>query len=227
MEIRNHFLYDDKGKQVPYRASPNRGGYYNPVYLIIHYDASPNATGAISWMLSPKSKVSAHLHIDRDGNIIQLLPFNVVGWHAGKSEWAGLNGLNQYSIGFELQNTGTQEYTSIQLQSSQEAAKACVLHYGLLDILGHSDIAPGRKVDPGKQFPMQSFKLAAGIGGKAPVMRTTSELNIRTGAGVTFPAISVLPKETEVNVLSESGSWAQVFVCGSKIQGWVNKSYLK
>lgn len=226
MEVRNHLLYDEKGRQVTYKSTPNRGGIYVPQYLIIHYDAAANSTSAVNWMLSPKSKVSAHLHIDRSGNVIQLAPFNIVCWHAGQSYWKGLTGLNQYSIGIELQNTGTQEYTPIQLQIAQEVAAALVRYYQLKDILGHSDIAPGRKIDPGKQFPMVQFRLASGVAGNVQIKRTSGTLNLRTGAGTSFPIIIELPKGTEVNIIAESGQWVKVFVCSLKVQGFVNKSYL-
>lgn len=92
MEIVNHLLYN-QGKQVTYKQTPNHGGVYVPKYLIIHYDSSSNETGAISWMVSPTSKVSAHLHITRSAKITQLAPFNIVCWHAGKSTWDGISGL--------------------------------------------------------------------------------------------------------------------------------------
>jgi len=160
IEIRNHILFID-GKQVDFRQSPNVGGVITPKYLIMHYTAAKTASSAISWMLSKAAEVSAHLHIGRDGSVVQLVKFNVKAWHAGASSWEGLTGLNSYSIGIELQNDSTQDYTPIQLEVSGNIAKALVNKYALKDILGHSDIAPGRKVDPGPKFPMALFKSAA------------------------------------------------------------------
>lgn len=217
MKISNHIL-----QGVPFRRSPNTGGAMKPTYLIIHYDAAPNATSAINWMLKTGSKVSAHLHIDRDGNTVQLVPFNIEAWHAGISEWKGLKGLNKHSIGIELQNTGTQEYTKEQLDSLVKVSKAIVEAYPIKEILGHSDIAPGRKIDPGKQFPMEWLRGQV-FGG----LRTTADLHLREGAGTNFKSIQVLPKGTEVNVLSESGGWSEVFVCSSKTKGWVSNKYIK
>jgi N-acetylmuramoyl-L-alanine amidase len=154
MKILNHLLYNDNGSQVPFKLSPNHGGVCKPEYIIIHYTASETASGAINWMLDPKAKVSANIHLDRAGYYFQLVPFNVTAWHAGKSEWKGLNGLNSHSIGIECQNTGKQEYTLEQLNGLVDACKAIVAAYPIKEILGHSDIAPGRKADPGKQFPM-------------------------------------------------------------------------
>lgn len=227
MEVKNHLLFYDSGRQVTFKPSPNHGKNYTPKYLIMHYTAADTASSAINWMLDPKAKVSAHLHIDREGNIVQLVHFNVVAWHAGKSYWKGLTGLNSYSIGIELQNTGKQEYTHIQLQVAQEVAKTLVKHYGLEDILGHSDIAPGRKTDPGKQFPMAQFKIASGVGSNDVFKKTKTDLNLRAGAGVGFSVITVLPKGTDVSVISENDGWAKVAVCSNKMLGYVSKSYLE
>lgn len=155
--VKDNILYQN-GVKVIQRPSPNHGGIITPKYTIIHYTASSNAEGAISWMQSPQSKVAAHLHIDRLGNVVQLLPLNICGYHAGKSEWKGIVGLNSHSIGIELQNTGTQEYTPIQLQQNIDVCKALNETYQIKEILGHSDISPGRKTDPGAQFPMAKLR---------------------------------------------------------------------
>lgn len=151
-------IVDNKLKGVAYRATKNIGGIIKPLYIVMHYDAATNATSAINWMTDPKSKVSAHLHISRDGVITQLADFNIKCWHAGVSTWKGLTGLNSYSIGIELQNTGSQEYTENQIEAAIEVCKALKNKYQIKEIIGHNDIAPGRKPDPGKQFPWAKFK---------------------------------------------------------------------
>lgn len=230
MEIKNNLLYVD-GKQVQYRKSPNVGGKIKkPRFLIIHYTAANSAESAISWMVSPQSKVSAHLHQDRKGLFVQLVPFDITAWHAGASEWKGVNGINSWSIGIEIQNTGTQEYTQEQLGGLVEVAKALVEEYGIEEILGHSDIAPGRKTDPGKQFPMQWFR-AQVYGGNTEITvaskKTTTDVNLREGAGTNFKAIQVIKSGTEVNILAEKDSWSEVFICDLKLKGWIKSSYLK
>lgn len=157
--INDHILFLNS-KRVDYRPSPNHGGIITPQYLIMHYTAAKTAESAIGWMLSKQGGVSAHLHIARDGNVVQLVPFNIKGWHAGASTWNGLTGLNSYSIGIELQNDSKEDYTPVQLDIAKDIAKALVAEYSLKDILGHSDISPGRKFDPGHKFPMQLFKSA-------------------------------------------------------------------
>lgn len=216
MELKNHIL-----QNTTFKRSPNTGGVIKPTYLIIHYDTASNSTSAVNWMTDPSSKVSAHLHIDRSGNVVQLVPFYIEAWHAGISEWKGLKGLNKHSIGIELQNTGTQEYTQAQLDVLAEVSKAIVEAYPIKEILGHSDISPGRKIDPGKQFPMEWLRGQV-FGG----LRTTADLHLREGAGTDFKSIQVLPKGTEVNVLSESGGWSEVFVCDLKLHGWVSNKYI-
>ncbi|WP_433901180.1 N-acetylmuramoyl-L-alanine amidase [Sphingobacterium puteale] len=143
---------------VSYHETSNKGRVISPIFIIMHYDGASNATSAIHWMLDPQSRVSAHVHISRDGIVTQLAPFNIKCWHAGLSSWAGLKDLNNYSIGIELQNKGNEVYTEKQIAAAIEVCEAIVAHYPIQEILGHSDIAPGRKEDPGKQFPWMKFK---------------------------------------------------------------------
>jgi N-acetylmuramoyl-L-alanine amidase len=151
------------GVKVTQRPSPNHGGIIVPRFIIMHYTAAKTAESAISWMVSPASKVAAHLHIDRLGNVVQLLKLNVRGQHAGQSQWKDkqgklIIGLNSHSVGIELQNIGTEQYTPIQLQQNVDVCKALAGYFQIEEILGHSDIAPGRKTDPGKQFPIQQLR---------------------------------------------------------------------
>ncbi len=74
MKISNNFLFDNANKQIDFRPTPNKGGKYIPQYLVMHYTAATEAKGSISWLLSKEAKASAHLIIDRDGTITQLLP---------------------------------------------------------------------------------------------------------------------------------------------------------
>lgn len=232
MKVTNNLLFEDNGSQVPFKQTPNHGGKKKDIrFIVIHYDGSPNATGAISWMLSPTSKVSAELHLTRDAKTTQLLPFDLTAYHAGKSEWKGVVGLNSHSIGIELQNSGNQEYPKEQLNKLVEICKALVMAYPIEEIVGHSDISPGRKIDPGKQFPMEWFRQMVFNGEpKVNILTskfTTSDLNIRETGKATGKLVSVLPKGTEVNVLQESEGWSNVFVCKSKLIGWVSSKYLK
>lgn len=108
--IKGHFLYKD-GIQVPYKRSPNVGGSLAAKAIIVHDTAGRlGAKGAISWLRNPAAKASAHLVIDRNGNVTQLVPFNRIAWHAGKSrlkiKGKNYSGLNRHSIGIENDNPG-------------------------------------------------------------------------------------------------------------------------
>ena len=97
-------------------------------------------------------QVSAHLLIKRDGSITQFVPFDKRAWHAGKSVFQGRENCNDFSIGIELQGADDIAYTSRQYQSLNTCIKALKSHYPIRHIVGHCDIAPGRKTDPGKAF---------------------------------------------------------------------------
>lgn len=87
--------------------TPNRGGKLkDPSFIVIHYTAGRSAYDSARWLCNPAAKASAHLVIGRDGALIQLADFNEVTWHAGQSEWDGVHGLNNHSIGIEMDNCG-------------------------------------------------------------------------------------------------------------------------
>lgn len=226
-EVKDHLLYQD-GKQVNFVKSPNTGGALIATLGVVHYDAANNDTAAINWMASPASKVSAHLHISRSGKVTQQVKFNVVAWHAGKSEWKGKSGLNAYSIGIELQNSGKQEYTEIQIQTLIDVCKSLNLTYKLTEWVGHSDISPGRKVDPGEQFPWDKFRSGMYQSGAEckDIRLVKQSLNLRSGAGTHHKIITVLPEGTEVQVLSSDNQWSVVFITNTKQTGWLNNTYL-
>ncbi len=101
MKIVNHLL-----EGVRFVKSPNISGLMTPTAAIMHYTASYDAEGAIRTLTNPAAKVSAHLVIDTDGAITQLVPFNRVAWHAGPSRLNGRQGCNNFTIGFEFVNPG-------------------------------------------------------------------------------------------------------------------------
>lgn len=194
MRISNHLLVADQGDRVSFINSPNQSSGLAPLYLIMHYTAGPTLDGAVSWFQKTEAKASAHLVIDRDGAIVQMVPFNRRAWHAGKSKWGQLDGLNQYSIGIELVNAGKlrknaagqwvswsnkvipavdvslarhkdesteagwHEYPEAQIEAATNVAALLHARYDFQDVLGHDDVSPGRKVDPGPLFPMNSFR---------------------------------------------------------------------
>jgi len=105
MEIKDHLL---QGPNVKFKKTPNHSGEFgkgNLDTIIIHYTAGPYKP-ALATLTNPRVKASAHLIVDRDGSVTQLAPFNIITWHAGKSQWKGRTGLNKYSIGIEIVNSG-------------------------------------------------------------------------------------------------------------------------
>jgi AmpD protein len=106
-------------------------------------------------------KVSAHLLIRRDGEIIQFVPFNKRAWHAGASQFDGKENCNDFSIGIELEGTDISPFTEIQYQKLGLITKTLLRAYPKITpdhITGHSDIAPGRKTDPGSEFDWQKYR---------------------------------------------------------------------
>ncbi|MFM8333349.1 MAG: 1,6-anhydro-N-acetylmuramyl-L-alanine amidase AmpD, partial [Candidatus Methylumidiphilus sp.] len=105
-------------------------------------------------------RVSAHLLIRRDGSVTQYVPFHRRAWHAGVSNYQGRAVCNDFSIGIELEGTEAVPYTDAQYQRLAAAVAALLAHYPTLSreaIVGHSDIAPGRKTDPGPSFEWERF----------------------------------------------------------------------
>tara|TARA_B100001057_G_scaffold405251_1_gene418128 strand:+ start:2277 stop:2984 length:708 start_codon:yes stop_codon:yes gene_type:complete len=128
-------------------------------FLIIHYTGMQSARVSMDRLKNPKSKVSCHYLIERNGNIFQMVDDNKVAWHAGQSKWKHMTDLNKYSIGIEIQNKGHfikyQNFPKKQIFSLIKLIKILMKKYKIKkkDILGHSDIAPLRKLDPGEKFP--------------------------------------------------------------------------
>ena len=191
--VEGNLLYAN-GSPVSFQSTPNVGGTVKPRYLVLHYTAGTSGSGAVEWLRNPKARASAHFVIDRDGGVTQLVELDRVAWHAGKSAWQGVQGLNHYSIGIELVNAGKlhqnaagtwinwankaippdevivavhkaetapagwQVYPAGQLEVVIAIGLALHEAFGFDDVLGHDDIAPGRKVDPGPAFPMISVQ---------------------------------------------------------------------
>gem|GEM_PF-270628 len=227
MKVENNFLFEDDGKQVEYRPSPNVGkdkkGYK---VIVIHFDASSGLQG-LNWLLNKNSKVSSELWLSREGKVIQLAPLNTTCWHAGVSTWRGLEGLNSYGIGIEIQNTGSQEYTDVQMDKLGEVVKPIVEKYGL-EIVGHEDISPLRKNDPsGAKVNLFDWKrLFDAVGVKTTLYKTSSDLNVRRGQGIDYPVVTTLKKGVEVYELNRIGDWSKIQVKGSKQSGWTSNKYL-
>tara|TARA_B100000941_G_scaffold289567_1_gene269240 strand:- start:136 stop:873 length:738 start_codon:yes stop_codon:yes gene_type:complete len=133
-------------------------------FLIIHYTGMKTETSAIKKLLNPKSKVSSHYFIKNNGQIINFVPDEYIAWHAGQSNWKNFKSLNKYSIGIEINNPGHthgyRKFNTKQIYSLIKLLKYLVKKFKIKkqNVLGHSDVAPHRKKDPGENFPW--YKLA-------------------------------------------------------------------
>ena len=113
----------------------------------------------------PAGRVSTHVLIRRDGEIVQYVPFGERAWHAGRSEYRGRKECNDYSVGIELEGTDDLPYEAVQYDSLVALIKALLVAYPSLrkeHIVGHSDVAPGRKTDPGEAFDWERLRAALG-----------------------------------------------------------------
>ncbi len=128
-------------------------------FIIFHYTGMKKETEAISKLTNIQSEVSSHYLIKKNGNIFTLVPDLYEAWHAGKSSWKKYKSLNQNSIGIEITNPGHEfnykKFSKKQISSLIKLSKFLIKKYKISsnNILGHSDIAPERKKDPGEKFP--------------------------------------------------------------------------
>ena len=132
-------------------------------FLIFHYTGMKNENDAIDKLTNSASKVSCHYFIRNSGRIVQLVPDLYIAWHAGVSKWKNYQSLNNSSIGIEISNPGHnfsyKNFSKKQINSILLLSKILIKKYKInsKNILGHSDIAPNRKKDPGEKFPWKFF----------------------------------------------------------------------
>ena len=270
MIISNHRLERAKSQESPNQSGPFGNGL--PDTIVIHYTAGSSAESSAKTLCDPQSKASAHLVIGRNGSIIQLVDFNTIAWHAGKSSYQGRVGFNKYSIGLEIDNAGRltktgggyaswfgkvypetevmeavhrnestptcwHRYTEEQISAVHDICVSLVDAYEISSILGHEEISPGRKIDPGPAFPLNKLRervlerdrMEEGEEGARPVQNaglvTAPRLNIRSaplvGADTVAPP---LPRGTIVEIMQEANGWYEVEV---QTRGWVKKEYVK
>jgi len=137
--------------------------------LVLHYTAMADAAGALAILRNPEAKVSAHYLIDEDGTIYQMVAEERRAWHAGLSHWAGATDVNARSIGIELANPGpgphARPFAEPLMQALEHLARDILARHPIppARVLGHSDVAPARKQDPGETFDWRRLA-SAGIG---------------------------------------------------------------
>ena len=143
--------------------NPSKRSKKNIKFIIIHYTGMNNQLSAINRLCNIKSKVSAHYFIKKNGFVLNLVPPLYEAWHAGKSSWKNFKSINIYSIGIEIQNSGHnnkyENFSRKQIISTKKLLEHLIKKYNvnLKNILGHSDISPDRKKDPGEKFPWKKL----------------------------------------------------------------------
>lgn len=131
--------------------------------LVLHYTGMPDAASAINWLTNPESKVSAHYVVTEDGQVIRMVPEDKRAWHAGRAHWRGISDINSASIGIEIVNPGHEwgyrPFPDAQMQALVPLIHEIVQRHGITrgNIVGHSDVAPARKQDPGELFPWHTL----------------------------------------------------------------------
>jgi N-acetylmuramoyl-L-alanine amidase len=130
-----------------------------PSFIIIHHTAQDSIQQTINTFIKTKTQVSAHYVISENGKVVQMLNDYLRAWHAGASTWGKNTDLNSSSIGIELDNNGFKPFTEAQISSLVALLTKLKKDYSIptQNILGHADIAPGRKQDPSALFPWKTL----------------------------------------------------------------------
>lgn len=170
--------------QIHSSPSPNhdsRNG--TPIsMLVLHYTGMPDVEAARARLCDASAAVSAHYLVEEDGKIWQLVEESERAWHAGVSHWRGMDSVNAHSIGIEIQNPGHEwgyrDFPPAQLAAVQELCVDILARNPAItpaNVVGHSDVAPARKDDPGERFPWEDFA-KAGIG----IFPKVNEVDVQT-----------------------------------------------
>jgi N-acetylmuramoyl-L-alanine amidase len=171
--------------------SPNiepRRGKTRADMLILHYTGMMSAPRAIAWLANPASKVSTHYVVDEAGHITQMVSERDRAWHAGVACWAGETDINSASIGIEIQNPGHDlgypEFSTPQMAAVTALSRDVIARNAIppTRVLAHSDVSPGRKIDPGEKFDWRGLH-AKGVGHwVAPAPLDEDDEGLGTGA---------------------------------------------
>ncbi len=145
--------------------SPNFGdrrGGQRPELVVLHYTAMSSCAAALARLCDPVAEVSAHYLIDTDGTVLSLVDEASRAWHAGAGEWGGRGDVNSRSIGVELANRGTEPFAAPQMLALEGLLRGVLARWALPQqaVIGHSDMAPDRKADPGPRFDWRRLALA-------------------------------------------------------------------
>lgn len=141
---------------------PRRDGL-KPSLVVIHYTAMDNAQAALDRLCNPQAEVSAHYLIGANGTVWYMVREEDRAWHAGAGEWRGQDDINSRSVGVELDNAGNHPFPEPQMVALEALLPRIMSRWSIVPsgIIGHSDMAPGRKFDPGPHFDWQRLECQA------------------------------------------------------------------
>jgi N-acetylmuramoyl-L-alanine amidase len=142
-------------------AGPRRDGL-TPSLVVLHHTAMATAGDALDRLTDPAAEVSAHYLIHRNGMVMQLVPEDLRAWHAGAGSWGGRGDVNSRSIGIEIDNDGRAPFAAAAIVALEALLAEVMERWSIppQGVIGHSDMAPGRKGDPGPRFDWRGLALA-------------------------------------------------------------------
>lgn len=125
-----------------------------PDLIVLHYTAMASTAEAKDRLCDPAFEVSAHYLISEQGTVLPLVPEDLRAWHAGAGAWGGVTDINSRSIGIEMANTGNTPFSAAQMDALEALMRGIMARWRIPPerVIGHSDMAPGRKIDPGPRF---------------------------------------------------------------------------
>jgi N-acetylmuramoyl-L-alanine amidase len=283
MKINNNLLVSDSSDEsIVISISKNAGDLIDPDYIVIHYTATDTAKSAVDWFMNTKSnpdKIAAHIVLDFDGTITQVVPFNQKANHAGTSTWDGVDFFNSHSVGIEIVNPGFVEklsdgsfrrligqdknnkpvfktypasdsnrimkathkhkfwtnkenqnwfiYPEAQLQALYKLCRVLFETYHFITAVGHDDISPARKPDPGPAFPWNAFKTNV-FGNTNDVGKiftvNTKDTNLRASFSTSAAVLQTLPVGYQVGLIETNGQWSKVYLVGKQSDVLVKNS---
>jgi N-acetylmuramoyl-L-alanine amidase len=154
--------------------------------IVLHYTGMETGAAAEAWLCNPAAEVSSHYLVHEDGGIVQMVRESDRAWHAGKSAWKGETDINSRSVGIEIVNPGHalgyRNFPKAQIEAVVSLCRGIAARNGIPPerILAHSDVAAGRKIDPGERFPWRRLA-AAGVGHFVAPARAGGGLALVTG----------------------------------------------
>ena len=155
------FPEPDSLQPPPYNVGTTNFNLRKPNFVVIHHTAQNSCEQTLKTFTAPQTQVSAHYVICKDGTIHHMLNDYLRAWHGGAARWGSSTDINSNSIGIEIDNNGFEIFTDAQVNSLLHLLETLKRKYAIpaTNFIGHADIAPGRKVDPNRNFPWQQLAM--------------------------------------------------------------------